>query len=266
MDRHLEQAAAVETAFDGLSRRSRQVAAPGRDPQHAKCRLIAGKQDINVQRVSGRPVNQLFRSISPSQAEGGIQHGLGPGGSDGKPHSTENGYQSADEEAHGKRFRFFRRSRKPTGWSNGSVLVEITIAMTLLTVLGLTLLKLSLNITVPRQWTLQQSIADAYMTFEKATAQRLPLKDLTSDQSLWPAHPSVAVNTIELGKLPGGRPITGTVSRTRFADANNLATDGGSGTVASNPAGMEVWEFQSVVRYSVGGRNYLKSRTVVRSQ
>jgi hypothetical protein len=29
---------------------------------------------------------------------------------------------------------------------------------------------------------------------------------------------------------------------------------------------MEVWRFQSVIRYSLGGRNYLKSRTVVRSQ
>jgi len=138
--------------------------------------------------------------------------------------------------------------------------------MTLLTVLGLTLLKLSLNITAPRQWTLQQSITDAYMTFEKATAQRLPFENLTSDQSLWPVHPNIAVTTVELGRLPGGRPITGTVSRTRFADPNNLPADGGRGTAASNPAGMKVWEFQSVVRYTVGGRNYLKSRTVVRSQ
>lgn len=146
------------------------------------------------------------------------------------------------------------------------MLVETTIAMTLLTVLGLTLLKLSLNITAPRQWTLQQSITDAYMTFEKATAQRMPFENLTSDQSPWPVHPNIAVSTVELGRLPGGRPITGTVSRTRFADPNNLPADGGQGTAASNPAGMEVWEFQSVVRYTVGGRNYLKSRTVVRSQ
>jgi hypothetical protein len=69
-----------------------------------------------------------------------------------------------------------------------------------------------------------------------------------------------------MGKLPGGRPITGVVSRTRFADPNNLPAKGGSGTALTNPAAMEVWRFQSVVRYEVGGRSYLKSRTVVRSQ
>jgi hypothetical protein len=216
--------------------------------------------------MSGSPINQLFRSIAPAQAEGWFQHGLSLCGAGGKPGAEEAGYQTPDEESHGRTFPLFRRTRKPAGCRGGSVLVETTIAMTLLTVLGLTLLKLSLNVTAPRQWTLQQSITDAYVTFEKASAQRLPFEDITSDQSLWPVHPNIAVTTVEFGKLPGGRPITGTVSRTRFADANNLPFNGGSGTAASNPAGMEVWKLQSIIRYSVGGRNYLKSRTVVRSQ
>lgn len=146
------------------------------------------------------------------------------------------------------------------------MLIETTIAMTMLSVLGMILLKLSLNVTAPRQWTLQQTVTDAYMTFEKATAQRLPIADLTSDQSMWPVYPVVATTTVQMGRLPGGTPINGVVSRTRFADPNNLPNKGGSGTATTNPAGMEVWRFQSVVRYSVGGRSYLKSRTVVRSQ
>ncbi len=146
------------------------------------------------------------------------------------------------------------------------MLIETTIAMTMLSVLGMALLKLSLNVTAPRQWTLQQSVTDAYMSFEKASAQRMTFDDLTSAQSLWPVYPTLATTTIEMGKLPGGRPILGEVSRTRFADPNNLPAKGGSGTAASNPASMEVWRFQSVVRYEVGGRSYLKSRTVVRSQ
>jgi hypothetical protein len=146
------------------------------------------------------------------------------------------------------------------------LLVEAALSMTLLSVLGLTLLKLSLNVTAPRQWTLQQSITDAYLTYEKAMAQRMPFEDLTGTQSQWPAQPSVATSRVTLGTLPGGEPIMGTVSRTRFPDANNLSAKGGTGTATTNPSGMEVWRFQSIIRYELGGRTYLKSRTVIRSQ
>lgn len=133
------------------------------------------------------------------------------------------------------------------------------MAMTMLTVLGLTMLKMSLNITAPRQWTLQQAITDAYLTFEKASAQRQTFEDITGADSLWPASPAVATTNVVFGTLPGGRQITGTVTRTRTPGVNN--TD-----AVKNPAGMQVWQLQSVVRYSVGGRTYLKSRTVVRAQ
>ena len=90
--------------------------------------------------------------------------------------------------------------------------------------------------------------------------------------SLWPAYPSVATTNVVLGVLPGGREITGTVSRTRYPDANNLP-DPATVTAVQwkaaldrNPARMEVWRLQSVVRYTVGSRSYLKARTVVRSQ
>lgn len=144
--------------------------------------------------------------------------------------------------------------------------METTLAMTMLTAIGLILLKLSLNVTVPRQWTLQQAITDSYLTFEKASAQRQSFEALTGDGSLWPLYPTVATTTVTFGKLPGGTPITGTVTRTRIPDAINLPAKGGSGTAATNPSGMEVYRLQSVVRYTVGKRSYLKSRTVVRSQ
>lgn len=146
------------------------------------------------------------------------------------------------------------------------MLIETTIAMTMLSVLGLALLKLSLNVTAPRQWTLQQTVTDAYMTFEKASAQRQSFDQLTSANSLWPVYPTMAATTVEMGKLPGGKVINGVVTRTRFADPNNLPAKGGTGTALTNPASMEVWRFQSIIRYQVAGRSYLKSRTVVRSQ
>ena len=146
------------------------------------------------------------------------------------------------------------------------MLVEATLAMTMLTVLGLVLLKLSLNITTPRQWTLQQSITDAYLTFEKASAQRKSFDEITGAASLWPISPTVATTNITFGRLPGGKAITGTVTRTRYPDDNNLPAKNGHGNLDTNPTSMEVWRLQSVVRYTVGGRTYLKARTVVRAQ
>ena len=168
---------------------------------------------------------------------------------------------------HARKLGFFRRSGKPGRVRRrGSVLVEATLGMTMLTALGLALLKLSLNVTTPRQWTLQQSITDAYLTFEKASAQRQTFEMVTATNSQWPVYPTIATTTVTFGRLPGGTAITGTVHRTRTADPNNLTTKGGTGTTATNPTAMESWRLQSVVRYTVGTRTYYKSRTVVRTQ
>jgi hypothetical protein len=146
------------------------------------------------------------------------------------------------------------------------VLIEATYALTFLTGLSLVLLKLAMNVTAPRQWTLQQTITDAYLTYEKAYAQRLPFSDLLAGSSPWPAYPVKSELTVELGKLPGGRPIEAKVIRTRLPDDDNFPLDGGTGTIETNPAGMKVWKFQSLLVYEIGGRQYVKSRTVVRSQ
>ncbi len=132
--------------------------------------------------------------------------------------------------------------------------------------LALIFMKLALNITAPRQWTLQQTVTDAYLTYEKALAQRLPFNDLLADTSPWPAYPEKAQSTVELGKLPGGAAISGTVIRTRMPDPDNFPVDGGTGDVTKNPAGIRIWNFQSILTYEIGGRTYVKTRTVVRSQ
>ena len=145
-------------------------------------------------------------------------------------------------------------------------MMEAAYALSFLTALSLVLLKLSINITAPRQWTLQQTVTDAYLTYEKALAQRLPFADLLADESPWPAYPEKSDVVVALGKLPGGASIEGRVIRTRVPDKDNFPVDGGKGTTADNPAGMKVWNFQSLLVYEIGGRDYVKSRTVVRSQ
>jgi len=146
------------------------------------------------------------------------------------------------------------------------MLVESAIALGLLTFIGLILLKLSLNILTPRQWSLQQTVTNAYMTYERAVAERIPFDNLLASDSPWPAYPDTTVETVAIGRLPGGSPIMGTITRTRRPSENNFPVDGGSGTTATNPAAMKVWKVQSVATYTIGGRNYAQSRTVLRSQ
>lgn len=148
----------------------------------------------------------------------------------------------------------------------GSVLIEAMMALTILAVVGLMLLKGSTNILVPRQWTMVQNVSDAYLSFEKAYAQRIPFEELTAAGSPWPVYPAKAQTSITMGTLPGGRTLGATLIRTRIPDTNNLAAFGGSGTTATNPAEMQTWKLQSHVTYSISGRDYVKSRTIVRTQ
>jgi len=157
--------------------------------------------------------------------------------------------------------------RKPgCAAGRGFLLIEAALSMAILSIIGLILLKLSLNILHPRQWTMQQVLSDAYMTYERAYAERIPFNEAIDDDSPWPVFPAVAVEEVEIGRLPGGRPVMGTVTRTRTPDMNNFPIDGGTGSVETNPASMRVWRLQSVLAYEVGSRRYLKSRTVIRSQ
>jgi hypothetical protein len=149
---------------------------------------------------------------------------------------------------------------------SGSILVETTIAIVLLTSIGLVLFKGTLNIIAPRQWALSQNLTDAYLTYEKAYAERIEFSELISASSDWPVFPAKSEFSVTLGTLPGGRSLSGTMIRTRIADPNNLATAGGSGDSTTNPSELQTWKLQSHLIYTIAGRDYVKSRTVVRTQ
>lgn len=148
------------------------------------------------------------------------------------------------------------------------------ISLSILTILGLVLLKMALNVLSPRQWTMQQSISDAYMTYERALAERVPFDALRAADSLWPIVPVSTV--VEIGRLPSitglppGVPVMGTVVRSRAPDQGNYPADGDGvvvqGTLATNPAAMKIFAVRSILTYRVGNKTYAKSRTVLRSQ
>lgn len=148
------------------------------------------------------------------------------------------------------------------------------MSLSILTILGLVLLKMALNVLNPRQWTMQQSISDAYMTQERALAERVPFDSLRAADSLWPVIP--VSTAVEIGRLPSntglppGIPIMGTVVRSRSPDPENYPVDGDGvtvfGTLVTNPAAMKIFRLQSILTYRVGNKTYAKSRTILRSQ
>ena len=146
------------------------------------------------------------------------------------------------------------------------MILELTLALGLLSAIGLTVFKGTLDLMAPRQWTIYQNVTDAYLTYEEAYAQRISFEDMKAANSPWPIYPTKASTEVEIGKFPGGSSITATVIRTRVADANNLSSAGGNGTTTTNPSEMESWQLQSHLIYTIAGKEYVKSRTTVRSQ
>lgn len=149
---------------------------------------------------------------------------------------------------------------------SGSILLESVMAMVVLAVVGLVLFKGALNTIAPRQWSLVQNISDAYLTYEKAYAERVEFGELTADASPWPVYPAKHEHTVTMGTLPGGGALSGRVIRTRKPDSNNFPDHGGSGTTVTNPAESQVWILQSLVVYQINNREYVKSRSIVRTQ
>jgi hypothetical protein len=164
-----------------------------------------------------------------------------------------------------------QRSRVLTRAKRGFMLVEAMVSLSLLTALGLTMLKLSLDILTPRQWVIQQTITDAYMTRERALMERIPFSELAPElvqnapaadpaAPYWPLMPAnVDVLGVNIGSLPQGRAILGNVNRSRLADADN-------NNVVNNPARLQAFTLTSTLSYTIGTRNYTKSRSVYRTQ
>ena len=148
----------------------------------------------------------------------------------------------------------------------GYMLIELTIALALLTSIGLIVFKGTIDVMSPRQWILHQNLSDAYLTYEEAYAQRISFEELTAVDSPWPEYPQSTTTEVEIGKFPGGKAIMANVIRTRIPDDNNLPEHGGSGTSATNPTEMQTWQVQSHLSYSIGDNEYVKSRTIIRNQ
>jgi hypothetical protein len=105
------------------------------------------------------------------------------------------------------------------------------------------------------QWTIMQTLTDAYLSREIALSNRIPIAELIGPQSTWPEFTSNSVfaRTVTLGKLAGGQVVEGSLKRFRTSDAGfNSETQ------------IKAWRLHSVLSYNIGGREYVKSRSTLR--
>jgi len=162
-------------------------------------------------------------------------------------------------------------SSKRRARNRGALLLEVAAGFGALLLVSILLLKAALSVTAIQRWTVVQGLSDAHMSLEVARGKRIPYDDFMAGGSIYPAWPTVTSTAVTVGRLPGGRAVTGTIRRTRVAMANNLnamnTPDGPTtGTNLTNPTGTEAWQLQSYLTYEISGRNYVKLRTVLRAR
>jgi len=153
---------------------------------------------------------------------------------------------------------FTDRNTTPQTHEPGSMLIEMTVALGLLVGIAMFLLIGSLDVIKPRNWTIIQNMTDSYLTYEEAYAKRIPFDDLADNSSAWRTTAQTTTN-ITIGKIYDGKEIKGTVKRILEEDPNN-------GNATNNPAQMETYTLYSVLTYKIGDKDYVKSRTIIRSR
>jgi len=150
-----------------------------------------------------------------------------------------------------------------------SLLIEVTAGFGAMLIVSLLLLKTALTVTAVQRWTVTQGLSDAYMSREVALGKRLPFDGVDgflTAGSVYPVAPASSTVAVTVGRLPGALAITGDLRRTRLPSPNNLPANGGTGTAITNPTGTEAWQLQSYLTYTISGRPYVKSRTVLRAR
>ena len=140
---------------------------------------------------------------------------------------------------------------------SGSFLIEAIVALALLFAIAMILFSGTIDIITSRNWTIHQNFSDAYLTYEEAYAKRIPFDDLLTSSSPW-GITNQETNVL-IGKTHGGQQVTGTVKRIRTADPSNS-------DAANNPAAMETYILYSVLTYRIGGNDYAKNRTIIRTR
>ena len=106
------------------------------------------------------------------------------------------------------------RSAREGGWS----LIELTVTLFLLTAIALFGIKTMASAFMLQNWSIAQSMTDAYAGIETANAQRYVFDDITTGGSSgvprWGVYPAAVTTTlVPIGQTPS-KTVTATVIRT----------------------------------------------------
>lgn len=140
---------------------------------------------------------------------------------------------------------------------NGSLLIEVSVALALTATLALIIMRASLLAISGNQWTIMQTLTDAYLSRESALSNRLPFAELASAQSAWPelADTPLPEQTVTLGRVAGGRAVQGSLKRFRTSEVTS-----------NSETPVTVWRLHSILSYHIGSQEYVKSRSTLRLQ
>jgi len=155
------------------------------------------------------------------------------------------------------------RSAREGGWS----LFELTVTLFLLTAIALFGIKTMASAFMLQNWSIAQSMTDAYAGIETANAQRYVFDDIpnggNSGVPVWGVYPAaITTNGVTIGSMPSlsvpptaatARPVTATVIRTYHK-------------YGPDPTGAVSYLLESYVVYQNGKQKYCKVSKVYRSE
>jgi hypothetical protein len=140
------------------------------------------------------------------------------------------------------------RYARQGGWS----LIELTVTLSLLVGIALFGMKTMGSAFMLQNWSIGQSMTDAYAGIETAYAQRYVFADIENSGRWGPYPDSITTNGVPIGQTPT-RQVTATVIRTY-----HTYTDPVTGAVS--------YLLESYIVYQDGQRKYCKVSKVYRSE
>ena len=139
-------------------------------------------------------------------------------------------------------------SGRQGGWS----LIELTVTLSLLLAIALFGMKTMVSAFMLQNWSIGQSMTDAYAGIETAYAQRYVFANIVNS-GRWGLYPAaITTNGVTIGQTPT-RQVTATVIRTYYT-----YTDPVTGAVS--------YLLESYIVYQDGQRKYCKVSKVYRSE
>jgi hypothetical protein len=138
--------------------------------------------------------------------------------------------------------------------------VELSVTLFLIMAIGAMTLQTVRSSLLMQNWTVAQSMTDAYAAIETANAQRWVFSEIPAS-GRWPQYPATATVPVVIGYSPRGA-VNATVYRTCVVSNTNLnSTDPNAA-----PTVQTTYILESYVVYQDGQRKYCKLSKVVRTE